>query len=97
MSLSFLGGYLLGNRDAATSALRAAAIPARGSVSSDDLLDLDERVDRLLLVVTAMATLLEEAGVIGGEQIAATVRELDEADGTADGKTNAVCIDMCLV
>ena len=55
MSLSFLTGYVLGQRDAASSALRAAAIPAAESAGTEDLLDLHERIDRLLLVVTAMA------------------------------------------
>ena len=60
MTLSFLTGYVLGQKDVSTNAMRAAAIPAAGTVSKEHILDVDERVDRLLLVVAAMWSLLEE-------------------------------------
>lgn len=49
-------------------------------------MDLHDRIDRLILVVGAMAELLEEAGLISEEQLAARVLQMDEADGTVDGK-----------
>ena len=79
-------GYVLGRGDAAAGALRAAAIPVAGSADSEDLMDLHDRIDRLLLVVVAMASQLEENGVVSEQQINERVRQLDEADGTVDGK-----------
>jgi hypothetical protein len=85
MSFSFLTGYVLGQRDASTTAMRAAAVPVAGSASTEHILDVDERVDRLLLVVAAMWSLLEETG-LSVEQLEERIRRLDEADGSADGR-----------
>lgn len=49
-------------------------------------MDLHDRIDRLILVVAALAELLEEAGLVDEDRLAERVRELDEADGTVDGK-----------
>jgi hypothetical protein len=85
MSLSFRGGYVLGRQDAA-SAMRAAAIPASGTAGAEDLIDLHDRIDRLILVVGAMAELLDEAGLVSEEHLATRITQIDEADGTIDGK-----------
>jgi hypothetical protein len=85
MSISFLTGYVLGQRDASANAMRAAAMPVLGGASRHHVLDVDERVDRLLLVVAGMWSLLEETGMTE-EQLEARMRELDEADGVSDGK-----------
>jgi len=85
MSLGFLTGYVLGQRDASTTAMRAAAMPRAGGASTEHVLDVDERVDRLLLVVAAMWSLLEETGLTE-EQLATRMTELDAADGRTDGK-----------
>ena len=84
--MSFLTGYLLGKRDAGQAALRAAAIPIAGHADNQDVYDLNERIDRLVLAVSALATLLEDAGVTTEEALAARIREMDEADGVADGR-----------
>lgn len=85
MSLGFLTGYVLGQRDASQSAVRAAAMPAVSGTSTQHVLDVDERVDRLLLVVAAMWSLFQDTGLTE-EQLEQRMRELDEADGVADGK-----------
>ena len=85
MSLSFLTGYVLGQKDASQNAMRAAAIPAAGTASREHILDVDDRVDRLTLVVAAMWSLLEDTGLTD-DDLAARIRALDEADGVADGK-----------
>ena len=86
MSMSFLTGYLLGKRDASQTALRAASIPVAGHAETQDLYDIHDRIDRLVLAVSAMASLMEDARVATDEQLAARIREMDESDGTADGK-----------
>ena len=85
MSLSFLSGYVLGQRDASQAAMRAAALPAPGGASTEHVLDVNERVDRLLLVVAALWSLLQDTGLTD-EDLAARIRQIDEADGVADGK-----------
>ncbi len=85
MSLGFLTGYVLGQRDASKSALRAAAVPASGTASTEHILDVDERVDRLLLVVAAMWSLLEDTGLTD-EQLQQRMHDIDASDGVADGK-----------
>lgn len=85
MGLSFLTGYVLGQRDSSQNAMRAAAIPTPGSASTEHVLDVNERVDRLLLIVAAMWSLLEDTGLTD-EDLAARVRMIDESDGVSDGK-----------
>ena len=89
MTLSFLTGYVMGRKDAAAGALRAASVPGVARSDAEDLLDLHERIDRLILVVGAMSALLEDDGVITEDELTDRIRELDEADGTADGKRTA--------
>lgn len=50
-----------------------------------DLLDLHERVDRLILVVDGMWSLLEDAGYTN-EQLLEKIQEIDLADGIEDGR-----------
>jgi len=83
---SFLTGYVMGERSAAR-----AATYARGAAASSAALgktqvgDLDDRIDRMLLVMDAMWDLLKEQGFTD-EQLAAKIREFDEADGVSDGR-----------
>jgi hypothetical protein len=85
MSLHFLTGYVLGQHGRQSARLAAAAAAAAPGADTEDVYDLHDRIDRLVLVVAAMWSLLEEQGLTE-EQLAARVKELDEADGKADGK-----------
>lgn len=63
MAFGFLGGYLAGSRAGARAgrmSVMANAISATGQAG--DMADLDDRLDRLGIVVAAMWSLLEEAG-----------------------------------
>lgn len=51
-------------------------------------MDVHERVDRLILVVDAMWSLLEDAGY-SEDQMRERIEQIDEADGTSDGKRTA--------
>ena len=82
----FLMGYLMGSRTASRVAAAAASMPAPGVVESR-VLSVDERVDRLSLIVEAMWELLEESGYTE-EALQAKVEEIDTRDGRADGKVN---------
>lgn len=84
MGLTFLTGYVLGQHGAQSARLAStAANSSRSSV--EDLLDLHERIDRLLMVVDGIWSLLEDAGYTD-EQLIARIQEIDVADGVADGK-----------
>jgi hypothetical protein len=83
MGIPFITGYVLGSRDAALT--RSAATAMRASTPESKVLDLHDRVDRLVLIVEAMWSLLEETGLTE-EQLLAKISELDTADGVADGR-----------
>lgn len=81
-----IAGYVMGQRAAARAgAFSVVANHIGGGSSAAALEALDERVDRLLLVVEALWGLLKEQGLTD-EQLAARIAELDAADGAADGR-----------
>ncbi len=79
-------GYLMGSRTASRAAAAAASMPAPG-VAESRVLSVDERVDRLSLIVEAMWELLEESGY-AEEALQAKVEEIDARDGRTDGKVS---------
>lgn len=83
MGIPFITGYVLGSRDAALTRSAATAMGRRTPESK--VLDLHDRVDRLVLVVEAMWELLEETGV-SEERLVEKIRALDASDGVEDGK-----------
>lgn len=84
MGLTFLTGYVLGQHGAQSAKL-ASSVASRSGASANDIMDLNDRVDRLLLVVDAMWSLLEDAGY-ADEQLVERIEELDRSDGAADGR-----------
>jgi len=82
----FLMGYVLGERAASRAAAmsRSAGAAAAGSVTGQ-LHDIDARIDRLLLVVDALWSLLKDAGYTD-EQLRERIHEIDLVDGVADGR-----------
>ena len=84
MTLHFLAGYVLGEHGKQSARLASQA-GSRSAVTTDAVVDVEDRVDRLVLVLAAMWSLLEETGLTT-EQLQERIRTLDEADGIADGK-----------
>ncbi len=84
MGFTFLTGYVLGQHGAQSARL-ASSVAGRSGASANDVVDLNDRVDRLILVVDAMWSLLEDAGYTD-EQLVERISQIDLADGTADGK-----------
>lgn len=83
--VDFLTGYVLGERAASrAAALSRSAGAAAGARVTGDLADLDARIDRLLLVVDALWSLLKERGYTD-EDLAHRISQVDAADGTVDG------------
>lgn len=84
MGLTFLTGYILGQHGAQSARLAASA-GARNGASASDLHDVHERVDRLILVVDAMWSLLEESGYTD-DQLLERIERIDSEDGAVDGR-----------
>jgi hypothetical protein len=84
--LEFIGGYVMGTRSAArTAGFARGAAAADAGLVTQRVSAVDDRVDRLLLVVEAMWTLLREQG-LADEDLIERIRMLDEADGVADDR-----------
>ncbi len=77
-------GYVLGEHGRQSARLATQA-GSRSGPSTEDLFGIEDRVDRLTLIVAAMWSLLEEQGLTE-EQLHERIRALDEADGVPDGK-----------
>jgi hypothetical protein len=93
IGLTFLTGYVLGQHGAQSARL-ASTVASRSGSPVRELLEVHDRVDRLILVVDAMWSLLEESGYTD-EQLIARIQEIDSADGAVDGKRTAQ-ITQCL-
>jgi len=83
--VDFLTGYVLGERSASrAAALSRSAGGAAGAQITGELADLDQRIDRLLLVVDALWSILRERGYTD-EDLAHRISQIDSQDGTIDG------------
>ncbi|HEX2154840.1 MAG TPA: hypothetical protein VHL52_12790 [Acidimicrobiia bacterium] len=84
--LDFMWGYVMGHKSAAQAAsLARSAGTADAMTSQMRMIDVDERIDRLVLLVEAMWSLLREQG-FSDEEFATRLAELDQSDGTFDGR-----------
>lgn len=82
----FMWGYVMGQKSAAqASAFARSAGTADAMRHTIKLNDVDERIDRLLLLIEAMWSLLRDQGYTD-EQLAARLAELDLLDGSADSR-----------
>ena len=76
----------MGQRTASQAAQFARAAGTADAMSSHlRMIDVDERIDRVVLLVEAMWAVLREHGV-SDEDLAAKLMELDQSDGTMDGR-----------
>ncbi|MGI9665714.1 MAG: hypothetical protein ACR2N2_01255 [Acidimicrobiia bacterium] len=92
MSLTFLTGYILGQHGAQSARIAATAAAQTSGNPVSDIIDLNERVDRLILVIDAMWSLLEESGYTD-EQLIARIQHIDEQDGQLDGRRTPLASD----
>lgn len=84
--LEFVLGYSAGSQTAsrAASLARSAAV-ADGTIHTNRIEDLIERIDAMAMIMRGMWALLEEQGFTN-EQLIAKLEELDAMDGTVDGQ-----------
>lgn len=86
LMLDFIFGYVMGERAAAKASLFSrGAAAAQGAGSAVEIDELDARIDRLVLVVHSMWSLLKEHGYTD-EQLGARIRSIDLEDGEADSR-----------
>jgi hypothetical protein len=88
MPLDFIAGYVMGSRAAGRAAGMAASAAQFSAHSSNRLYEIDDRIDRLTLVIQAMWSLMEEQG-IPEDALRERIASLDAADGRVDGKATA--------
>ncbi len=91
--LDFVLGYSAGQRSASRAAsLARSAAAGDATINTNRIEDVNERVDRLAMIVRAMWSLLEEEGY-RPEDLVARLEELDLADGELDGQVREKAVD----
>jgi hypothetical protein len=80
MVFPLIAGYVLGSRQLSRTVGLAASANEFYGQPATKVIDLDERLDRLTMVIEAMWILLREQGLTD-EQLAAKVEELAEMNG----------------
>lgn len=81
----FVTGYVMGTRQAGKAAGLASASGTLASSEASKIHNVNDRLDRLVIVVEAMWSLLEESGHTR-EQLEERILAMDAADGAADGR-----------
>jgi predicted HAD superfamily Cof-like phosphohydrolase len=91
--LDFYLGYAMAQQSATRAAsLARSAAAADGTRHSNRIEDLNERVDRLVMILRATLALLEEQGITP-ERLMAKIEELDLQDGSDDGQLREGVVD----
>ncbi|MGH8872974.1 MAG: hypothetical protein ACRDWS_13460 [Acidimicrobiia bacterium] len=91
--LEFFLGYSMGERSATRNAsLARSAAVAGGTLHTNRIEDLNERIDKLLMIVRAMWALLEAQGMTA-DQLKAKIEEIDLLDGVADGQVRSQVVE----
>jgi hypothetical protein len=91
--LDFYLGYAMGQQTATRAAsLARSAAAADGTIHSNRIEDLNERVDRLVIVLRATLALLEEQGITQ-ERLRSKIDELDLQDGADDDRVREGVVD----
>ena len=91
--LEFVLGYSMGQKSAArASALSRTATAIDGTGATRRIEDLDERIDKLAMIVRAMWALLEGQGLTP-DQLIAKLEEIDLLDGTVDDQVRPGVVD----
>ena len=78
---TLIAGYVMGKRTVKAVGMTAAS----SSASLEAWADIDARVDRMMLVIEAMWSILKDEGYTD-DQLAARIEELDSSDGVVDGR-----------
>jgi hypothetical protein len=85
MPLDFIAGYVLGSQTAGRAGRLASSASRFSGEPTSRLHDLNERLDRVVLVMEAMWSLMEEQGMTE-DDLRRRIQELDATDGVVDGR-----------
>ena len=85
MPLQFISGYIMGSRNAARAAGMSASASQFSAQPQSKVLDIQDRLDRMTLVMEAMWSLMVEHG-LSNEDLTKRIEELDASDGAIDGR-----------
>ena len=83
--LPMIAGYVMGTRASARASGMSVVANAMTPGPTADFGVLDDRIDRTLVVIEALWTMLKQHGH-SDEELASIIAQLDSADGLADGK-----------
>jgi hypothetical protein len=91
--LEFYLGYSMGQSSAvkAASLARSAAV-ADGTHHTNRIEDLNERIDRMVMIMRATLALLEEQGITT-ERLMEKINELDLQDGVDDERVRDLIVE----
>ena len=91
--LEFYLGYSMGQSSAvkAASLARSAAV-ADGTHHTNRIEDLNERIDRLVMIMRATLALLEEQGITP-DRLMEKIEELDLQDGVDDERVRELIVE----
>jgi hypothetical protein len=91
--LEFVLGYGMGQKSAARAyALSRTAATTDGTTPTRRIEELDERIDKLAMIVRAMWALLEGQGLTA-DQLIAKLEEIDLLDGVVDDQIRPRVVD----
>jgi hypothetical protein len=91
--LEFYLGYSMGQSSAAKAAsLARSAAVADGTHHTNRIEDLNERIDRLVMIMRATLALLEEQGITP-ERLMEKINELDLQDGVDDERVRDLIVE----
>ncbi len=85
MTLPFIGGYVLGARQAGRAAGLSASAAAFNASATEQFIELNDRIDRLVAVVEVLWSMVQESGFTA-EELQERLAALDAADGVEDGR-----------
>ncbi|MEX2650929.1 MAG: hypothetical protein WD473_00580 [Acidimicrobiia bacterium] len=84
--LEFVLGYSMGQKSAArASSMSSSAAATDGTSPINRIEDLDERIDKLAMIVRAIWALMEGQGLTA-DQLIAKLEEIDLLDGVIDDR-----------
>ena len=85
MPFQFISGYIMGARNVTRAAGMAASAAQFQSQPQSKLMDVNDRLDRMTLVMEAMWSLMVDQGLTN-DDLSRRIEELDGADGSIDGR-----------
>jgi hypothetical protein len=85
MVFQFISGYIMGARNVTRAAGLAASAAQFQAQPQSKLMEVNDRLDRMTLVIEAMWSLMMDQGLTN-DDLRRRIEELDAADGSVDGR-----------